>query len=127
MNDLGVTPAQPRHPPFMNDLGVTPAPCNHSPRTSAPKAPLTLLPLSPLDPPPPYRNQSKDVISQAEAVAGLAALRPMHEGVIDALAGALRRPGLFCRVRADAALALGAGASEATYMRGAQALIDYWK
>jgi transcription initiation factor TFIID subunit 2 len=72
-------------------------------------------------------QHSKDVVSQAEAVAGLAALRPTHDGVVDALAAALRRPGLFCRVRADAALALGATAGEATYMRGATALIDYWK
>jgi transcription initiation factor TFIID subunit 2 len=67
------------------------------------------------------------VISQAQAVSGLASLQPMHEGVIDALAAALKRPGLFCRVRADAALALGATASDATYMRGAHELIAYWR
>jgi hypothetical protein len=72
-------------------------------------------------------RQSKDVISQAQAVAGLAALQPVHEGVIDVLAAALRRPTLFCRVRADAALALGATAGDATHMRGAHALVGYWR
>lgn len=66
-------------------------------------------------------------MSQAQAVAGLASMQPVHEGVIDVLAAALRRPNLFCRVRADAALALGATAGEGTYFRGANALLDYWR
>ncbi|KAI8462736.1 MAG: hypothetical protein J3K34DRAFT_527522 [Monoraphidium minutum] len=72
-------------------------------------------------------QHSKDVLSQAQAVAGLASLQPVHEGVIQVLAAALRRPTLFCRVRADAALALGATASDATNMEGARALVKYWR
>lgn len=51
----------------------------------------------------------------------------MHDAAVAELITALRRPNLFCRVRADAALALGATAGEGTHMRGAVALIDYWR
>jgi hypothetical protein len=54
-------------------------------------------------------------------------MQPVHEGVVDVLEAALRRPSLFCRVRADAALALGATASDATHMRGANALVNFWR
>ena len=92
-------------------------------------------------------ERSRDAASQAEAVAGLAAMRPTPPGAVAALAAALTGgtlgggavPGamhgnrgavtlahLHCRVRAAAATALGVTAGPETGYRGLSALLSYW-
>lgn len=70
--------------------------------------------------------QSKDVVSQAQAVSSLASL-DTSDGVVHVLMNAVRNSRLFCRVRADAALAVGATASEITQLRGAGELLAYFR
>ena len=63
---------------------------------------------------------------QAAAVAGLAKAAPQLEQVA-ALMAAVRNDRLFCRVRAAAAVALGATACDDTEMEGVNQLIKYFR
>jgi hypothetical protein len=66
-------------------------------------------------------DRSGDAAAQRDAVAALGAIRPPTSYAVNVLAAALANSGLHCRVRADAATALGGGGDEA----GAAALLRF--
>eukprot|EP00879_Flechtneria_rotunda_P028850 GHRR01031082.1.p1 GENE.GHRR01031082.1~~GHRR01031082.1.p1 ORF type:complete len:966 (+),score=503.48 GHRR01031082.1:166-3063(+) len=75
-------------------------------------------------------DHSKDVVAQAQAVAGLAAQlgsnsTQLDDYIVTVLAGVMRNPGVFSRVRLDAALALGAGTAVSPTQRALTELIGY--
>ncbi|KAK9854442.1 hypothetical protein WJX84_004440 [Apatococcus fuscideae] len=70
-------------------------------------------------------QRSRDVAAQAAAVAGLAAMRPATFGAANALQACLQNPSTYCRVRMDAAVALGDMADVRTNnLMGLQALLQ---
>lgn len=73
-----------------------------------------------------YCLQHKDVQAQAAAVASVAQLPPSEPQAL-LLARVLADSELFCRVRAAAAVALGATATDAGQVQGANLLMRFFR
>ncbi|KAK9859317.1 hypothetical protein WJX84_011010 [Apatococcus fuscideae] len=73
-------------------------------------------------------QRGRDVSTQAAAVAGLAAMQPATFGIANALQACLQNPAIFCRIRIDAAMALGETADLGTNsLMGLQALLQAFR
>ncbi|KAK9825158.1 hypothetical protein WJX81_006717 [Elliptochloris bilobata] len=68
-------------------------------------------------------ERSRDVVAQSAAVAGLAALRPITYGVVNALRACAGNAVVYCRVRVEALMALGRTAGADTHWAGSDALL----
>ncbi|CAL8462796.1 g2329 [Coccomyxa elongata] len=72
-------------------------------------------------------ERSKDVAAQTAAIAQLVALRPTSYGVVNALRACMQDAATYCRIRVEAALALGQTAGASTAWSGLEHLLRFYR